>query len=79
MSIFIILLDVIPRLRKKGNKDLTFDRFLSKFSVVDHKTKKRIFITSDKKKVEIGSFLNDEETEELISLLKKKVQDLNFM
>ena len=64
---------------KKGKKDLTFDRFLSKFSVVDHKTKKRIFITSDKKKVEIGSFLNDEETEELISLLKKKVQDLNFL
>ena len=64
---------------KKGNKDLTFDRFLSKFSVVDHKTKKRIFITSDKKKVEIGSFLNEEETEELISLLKKKVQDLNFL
>ena len=64
---------------KKGKKDLTFDRFLSKFSVVDHKTKKRIFITSDKRKVEIGSFLNDEETEELISLLKKKVQDLNFL
>ena len=33
----------------------------------------------DKRKVEIGSFLNDEETEELISLLKKKVQDLNFL
>ena len=52
--------------------------FLSKFSIVDHKTKKRIFITSDKKKVEIGSFLNEEEIEELITLLKKKVQDLNF-
>ena len=63
---------------KKGKNDLIFDRFLSKFSIVDHKTKKRIFITSDKKKVEIGSFLNEEEIEELIALLKKKVQDLNF-
>ena len=63
---------------KKGKNDLIFDRFLSKFSIIDHKTKKRIFITSDKKKVEIGSFLNEEEIEELITLLKKKVQDLNF-
>ncbi len=63
---------------KKGKNDLIFDRFLSKFSIVDHKTKKRIFITSDKKKIEIGSFLNEEEIEELITLLKKKVQDLNF-
>ena len=63
---------------KKGKNDLIFDRFLSKFSIVDHKTKKRIFITSDKKKVEIGSFLNEEEIEELITLLNKKVQDLNF-
>ena len=63
---------------KKGKNDLIFDRFLSKFSIVDHKTKKRIFITSDKKKVEIGSFLNEEEIEELITLLKQKVQDLNF-
>ena len=63
---------------KKGKNDLIFDRFLSKFSIVDHKTKKRIFITSDKEKVEIGSFLNEEEIEELIALLKKKVQDLNF-
>ena len=30
---------------KKGKNDLIFDRFLSKFSIVDHKTKKRIFIT----------------------------------
>ena len=63
---------------KKGKNDLIFDRFLSKFSIVDHKTKKRIFITSDTEKVEIGSFLNEEEIEELITLLKKKVQDLNF-
>ena len=63
---------------KKGKNDLIFDRFLSKFSIVDHKTKKRIFITSDKENVEIGSFLNEEEIEELITLLKKKVQDLNF-
>ena len=73
-----IELDKINVKLKKGKNDLIFDRFLSKFSIVDHKTKKRIFITSDKKKVEIGSFLNEEEIEELITLLKKKVQDLNF-
>jgi len=63
---------------EKGKNDITFDRFLSKFSIVDHKTKKRIFITGNNQKVEIGSFLNEEEIEELIALLKKKVQDLNF-
>ena len=73
-----IYLDKLFVKLEKGKNDITFDRFLSKFSIVDHKTKKRIFITSDKKKVEIGSFLNEEEIEELIALLKKKVQDLNF-
>ena len=63
---------------EKGENDITFDRFLSKFSIVDHKTKKRVFITGNNQKVEIGSFLNEEEIEELIALLKKKVQDLNF-
>jgi uncharacterized membrane protein len=63
---------------EKGKNDLTFDRFLSKFSIVDHKTKKRIFITGNNKKVEIGSFLNEEEIEELIALLRKKVEELNF-
>ena len=32
----------------------------------------------DNQKVEIGSFLNEEEIEELITLLKQKVRDLNF-
>jgi uncharacterized membrane protein len=63
---------------KKGNKQITLDRFLSKFSVVDHKTKKRLFITSGDQKIEIGSFLNEEDKEKLISLLKKKVNELNF-
>ena len=73
-----IYLDKLYVKLEKGSVNQTFDRFLSKFSVVDHKTKKKIFITNEKKKVEIGSFLNEEEIEELISLLKKKVRDLNF-
>ena len=73
-----IYLDKLYVKLEKGKNDITFDRFLSKFSVVDHKTKKRIFITGNNRKVEIGSFLNEEEIEELIALLKKKVQDLNF-
>ena len=74
-----IYLDKLYVKLEKGKNDITFDRFLSKFSVVDHKTKKRIFITGNNQKVEIGSFLNEEEIEELIALLKKKVQDLNFL
>ena len=74
-----IYLDKLYVKFKKGKNDLTFDRFLSKFSVVDHKTKKKIFITTNKKKIEIGAFLNEEEIEELIVLLKNKVHDLNFI
>lgn len=73
-----IYLDKLYVKLENGKNDITFDRFLSKFSIVDHKTKKRIFITGNNQKVEIGSFLNEEEIEELIALLKKKVQDLNF-
>ena len=73
-----IYLDKLYVKLEKGSDNQTFDRFLSKFSVVDHKTKKKIFITNEKKKLEIGSFLNEEEIDELISLLKKKVRDLNF-
>ena len=74
-----IYLDKLYVKFKKGKNNLTFDRFLSKFSVVDHKTKKKIFITTNKKKIEIGAFLNEEEIEELIVLLKNKVHDLNFI
>ncbi|MEC8097447.1 MAG: DUF2244 domain-containing protein [Pseudomonadota bacterium] len=73
-----IYLDKLYVKLEKGKNDITFDRFLSKFSIVDHKTINRIFITGNNQKVEIGSFLNEEEIEELIVLLKKKVQDLNF-
>jgi len=73
-----IFLDKLYVKLEKGKNDFTFDRFLSKFSIVDHKTKKRVFIASDKRREEIGSFLNEDEIEELITLLKKKVRDLNF-
>ena len=42
---------------KKGSKQITLDRFLSKFSVVDQKTKKRLFITSGDKKIKLVLFL----------------------
>jgi uncharacterized membrane protein len=74
-----IRLDKLYVKLKKGNKQITLDRFLSKFSIVDHKTKKRLFITSGDQKIEIGSFLNEEDKEKLISLLKKKVNELNFL
>ena len=73
-----IYLDKLYLKLKKGSNEITLDRFLSKFSVTDQKTKKRLFVTSGDKKIEIGSFLNEEDKDKLISLLKKKVDELNF-
>ena len=73
-----IYLDKLYLKLKKGSNEITLDRFLSKFSVIDQKTKKRLFVTSGNKKIEIGSFLNEEDKDKLISLLKKKVNELNF-
>jgi len=57
---------------------MIFDRFLSKFLVEQNNSKKVLYLKSNNEKIEIGSFLNEEEKEELINLLKKKVSDLNF-
>ena len=57
---------------------MIFDRFLSKFFIEKNNSKKVIYLKSSNQKIEIGSFLNEEEKEELIDLLKKKVSDLNF-
>ena len=57
---------------------MIFDRFLSKFLVEENNSKKVLYLKSNNEKIEIGSFLNEEEKEELIDLLKKKVSDLNF-
>ena len=73
-----IYLDKLYLKLKKGSNEITLDRFLSKFSVTDQKTKKRLFVTSGDKKIEIGSFLNEEDKDKLISLLKKKEAELNF-
>ena len=73
-----IYLDKFYLKLKKGSNEITLDRFLSKFSVTDQKTKKRLFVTSGDKKIEIGSFLNDEDKDKLISILKKKVKEINF-
>ena len=63
---------------EKDEKKMIFDRFLSKFFVEKNNSKKVIYLKSSNQKIEIGSFLNEEEKEELIDLLKKKVSDLNF-
>jgi uncharacterized membrane protein len=63
---------------KKGKNEMVFDRFLSKFSVVDLKTTKKVFITTGEKKIEIGSFLNEVDKDKLIDLLKVKVGKLNL-
>lgn len=63
---------------EEDDKKITFDRFLSKFLIEENNSKKELFIKSKNQKIEIGSFLNQEEKEQLIELLKKKVSDLNF-
>ena len=63
---------------EKDDKKMIFDRFLSKFLVEQNNSKKVLYLKSNDEKIEIGSFLNEEEKEELINLLKKKVSDLNF-
>ena len=63
---------------EKDDKKMIFDRFLSKFLIEENNSKKELFIKSNNQKIEIGSFLNQEEKEQLIELLKKKVSDLNF-
>ena len=63
---------------EEDDKKITFDRFLSKFLIDENNSKKELFIKSNNQKIEIGSFLNQEEKEQLIELLKKKVSDLNF-
>ena len=63
---------------EEDDKKITFDRFLSKFLIEENNSKKELFIKSKNQKIEIGSFLNQEEKEQLIELLKKKISDLNF-
>ena len=63
---------------EKDDKKMIFDRFISKFLVEQNNSKKVLYLKSNDEKIEIGSFLNEEEKEELINLLKKKVSDLNF-
>ncbi len=63
---------------EKDDKEMIFDRFLSKFLVEENNSKKLLYLKSSNERIEIGSFLNEEEKEELINLLKKKVADLNF-
>jgi uncharacterized membrane protein len=46
--------------------------------VVDLKTTKKVFITTGEKNIEIGSFLNEEDKDKLIDLLKAKVGKLNL-
>ena len=63
---------------EEDDKKITFDRFLSKFLIEENNSKKELFIKSNNQKIEIGSFLNQEEKQQLIEILKKKVSDLNF-
>ena len=52
---------------EKDDKKMIFDRFLSKFLVEQNNSKKVLYLKSNNEKIEIGSFLNEEEKEELIN------------
>ena len=68
----ILYLDKLYVELEEDDKKITFDRFLSKFLIEENNSKKELFIKSNNQKIEIGSFLNQEEKEQLIELLKKK-------
>ena len=72
-----ILLSKLYVKLKKGNKRMVFDRFLAKFSIIEANNIKRVFISTNKEKVEIGSFLNEEDKDSLIDELRKKGLELN--
>ncbi len=74
----VLYLDKLYVKLEENKRKITFDRFLSKFIVEENNSKKELFIKSNNQKIAIGSFLNQEEREQLIELLKKKVADLNF-
>ena len=74
----VLYLDKLYVKIEKDDKKMIFDRFLSKFFIEKNNSKKVIYLKSSNQKIEIGSFLNEEEKEELIDLLKKKVSDLSF-
>ena len=51
-----IYLDKLYVKLEKGKNDITFDRFLSKFSIVDHKTKKEYLLQETTKKLKLVLF-----------------------
>jgi len=55
-----------------------YDRFLSKFLIQEKNGAKVILLQSHKEQIEIGRFLTADEKDELIAILKRKVQELNF-
>ena len=63
---------------QKGKKTKNkFDRFLSKF-IVENKTGRKIYFINKNTKIELGSFLTEEEKDKLINFLERKVQQFNF-
>jgi len=55
-----------------------YDRFLSKFLIQEKNGAKVILLQSHKEQIEIGRFLTADEKDELITILKRKVHELNF-
>ena len=63
---------------QKGKKTKNkFDRFLSIF-IVESKTGRKIYFVNKNTKIELGSFLTEEEKDKLIKFLERKVQQFNF-
>ena len=62
----------------KNRKQKIYDRFLSKFLIQEKNGAKAILLQSHKEQIEIGRFLTADEKDELITILKHKVHELNF-
>ena len=61
-----------------NRKQKIYDRFLSKFLIQEKNGTKVILLQSNKEQIEVGRFLTADEKNELISILKRKVHELNF-
>ena len=61
---------------EEDNKKITFDRFLSKFLIEENNSKKELFIKSNNQKIEIASFLNQEEKEVIMAQLMAQVKQI---
>ena len=74
----ILAIDKLHVKITNNERNKIYDRFLSKFLIQEKNGAKVILLQSHKEQIEIGRFLTADEKDELITILKRKVHELNF-